>query len=169
MNLLGDLDKSDAVAFRKLCDYRWAAGFPVPMPLVFQPDAEIYTNNGIDVESLLHLQSLGLISFQATKPGGVNRTNLPDQFLVSYCGRTLRLTVPEDGNKWFPTGKVLMTSAGSEIASIFEISEIPGFVNYVIDQWKRFNPTEVPITRIQTTTPKHHEQNTLATHSLHPI
>ena len=59
VNLLSDLDKSDAELFTKLCGFGWMIGDVVP--LVFDIRAEIYNRHGINLSTLSHLESIGLV------------------------------------------------------------------------------------------------------------
>ncbi len=85
VNLLGDLDKRDAELFQTLCRLGWIfGGFT---PLIFDSQAPIYNDLGINFSSLSHLDSLGLIQFNSLS--GFIRQGLPDQFMVHYCGQSL--------------------------------------------------------------------------------
>ena len=80
VNFLSDLDKIHAELFSKLCGFGWAIGNVVP--LVFDAEAEIYRNHGLNFNSLSHLESIGLIHFNNL--AGFNRLKLPKRFAVQY-------------------------------------------------------------------------------------
>jgi hypothetical protein len=138
INLMGDLDKSDAELFMKLCSYGWIIGNFTP--LIFDTQAKIYNDNGINFDSVSHLESLGLVQFESLS--GYNRQKLPKNFTVLYCGKPLRLTMPNDTDNALTIGKVLLTRAGRELANICESPGIPEFQEYVESQWKDFLPKQ---------------------------
>jgi hypothetical protein len=61
VNLLADLDKRDAELFTRLCGFIWIIGGFAP--LVFVVQNEIYRREGLNFNSLTHLDTLGLIEF----------------------------------------------------------------------------------------------------------
>ena len=73
VNCLGDLDKVDADLFTKLCGFGWEIGNVVP--LIFDDQAKIYSENGITFNALSHLESIGLIQFDSLS--GFCRLKLP--------------------------------------------------------------------------------------------
>lgn len=136
VNLMGDLDKSDAELFMKLCSFGWIIGNFTP--LIFDTQAKIYNDNGINFGSVIHLESLGLIQFESLS--GYNRQKLPKNFTVLYCSKPLHLTMPKDVDNELLIGQVLLTRAGQELAAICESPGIAEFREYVEGQWKDFLP-----------------------------
>lgn len=132
VNLLSDLDKKDAELFRSLCRYGWILGSFTP--LVFDVQASIYNDNGINFNSLSHLDSIGLIQFNGIS--NFNRQKLPKKFTVSYCGKPLELTMPNDNGNSLDIGHVLLTQAGSELARISDAPGIEKFEEYVKEKWR---------------------------------
>src|SRR5579864_2187848 len=65
VNLMGDLDKSDAELFTKLCGFGWLFGRFTA--LVLDHSHKIYTESGIDFDSLSNLENLGLIQFDSIR------------------------------------------------------------------------------------------------------
>ena len=94
VNLLSDLDKSDAELFTKLCGFGWMFGDVTP--LVFDQKAEIYNRHGINFGTLSHLESIGLVQFSGIT--GFQRRNLPKRFVVLYYGKSLLLEISRDPN-----------------------------------------------------------------------
>src|SRR5579863_1420448 len=129
VNLIGDLDKSDAELFTRLCGFGWMIGNVVP--LVFEPQDKIYTYNGIDFGGLSHLESLGLIRFEPL--AGFKRLQLPKKFSIYYYGMPLELTLPNDNDNELSLGKVLLTKAGQELAPICASRAVDGFFDFVYD------------------------------------
>lgn len=131
VNLLGDLDKRDAELFVHLCGFGWMIGNVVP--LVFDVQAEIYNRAGIDFGSLSHLETLGLVRFDAVT--GFTRLKLPKAVSVFYYGAPLQLTLPNDADNQLEIGRVLLTQAGQEIAPICGSVPVDGFFDFVRERW----------------------------------
>jgi hypothetical protein len=136
VNFLSDLDKIDAELFSKLCAFGWQIGGVVP--LVFDVKADIYKRNGINFNSLSHLDSIGLLQFNSF--AGFTRLNLPKTFVVQYYGRSLSLEVAKDADNCLELGHALLTKIGEELAPICGSKPVDGFWEYVQDQWKKHLP-----------------------------
>ena len=131
VNLLGDLDKSDAELFMRLCGFGWVIGNVVP--LVFDVQGEIYNRHGINFDSLGHLESLGLVQFDSL--AGFRLLGLPKKLNVFYYSRPLELTLPKDADNDLQLGKVLFTKAGQELAPVCGARPVDGFFDFVYDRW----------------------------------
>ncbi|GEA10876.1 DUF2806 domain-containing protein [Alteromonas sp. KUL49] len=138
VNLLGDLDKRDAELFQTLCRFGWAVGSFTP--LIFDSQAAIYNDLGINFNSLSHLDSLGLIQFNSLS--GFSRKGLPKNFAVAYCGQPLPLEIKNDHNNRLSIGTVLLSQAGQELAQVVQAPGLDGFYDYVKEQWKAHVPNE---------------------------
>ena len=136
VNLLSDLDKSDAELFTQFCGFGWMIGNFTP--LVFDERAEIYTKHGIDFDTLSHLESIGLVQFDGI--AGFQRLNLPKKFVVHYYGRRLRLEMPKEDDNELGIGKTILTKIGQELAPICGSKPVDGFYEYVKDRWKQYMP-----------------------------
>ena len=136
VNLLSDLDKSDAELFTKLCGFGWMFGDVTP--LVFDQKAEIYNRHGIDFDTLSHLESIGLVQFSGI--AGFQRGNLPKGFVVLYYRRPLLLEMPKDADNELEIGKTLLTKIGQELAPISGSKPVAGFYEYVKNQWWKYLP-----------------------------
>ncbi len=133
VNLLGDLDKADAELFAKLCSFGWAIVDLVP--LVFDEQAEIYQRHGVSFNSLSHLESLGLARFGAV--GGFRRLGLPRNMPVAYFGKHVLLTLPKEADNELDIGRVLLTRAGQELASVCSPHPADGFFEFVYERWAK--------------------------------
>lgn len=131
VNLVADLDKSDAELFRNLCGFAWVIG--AIQLLVFDVRADIYNRNGITFDSLGQLEALGLIHFSGV--GGFKRINLRKQAAVFYYGRAVVLEFPSDSDNELSTGVSLLTQSGKELAPICGSTPVEGFFGYVYDRW----------------------------------
>lgn len=138
VNLLADFDKTDADLFGKLCGFAWMIGDMYP--LIFDISNEMYASNGINFEAITHLESVGLVRFETV--AGFQRGGLPKQFAIHYYGQPTILTMPNDENNQLELGKVILSKAGRELAPISESNKVDGFVEYVRDHWKQFDPKD---------------------------
>src|ERR1700730_7644722 len=130
VNLPADLDKSDAELFIRLCGFNRMI-IEVLGPLVFDVQGDIYARNGITFETLSHLESLGLTKFNT----GFSRAQLPKTITAFYYGRPANLTFPADVNNSLHIGRVFLTRAGLQLASVCGSSPIEGFFDFVYDRW----------------------------------
>ena len=136
VNLLSDLDKSDAELFTKLCGFGWMIRNVVP--LVFNEDAEIYNRYGIDFDTLIHLENIGLVQFAS--PNYFTEPGLPKRLMVHYYDKQLLLEISRDPNNQLDIGKVLLTKSGQELARICGSKPVDGFYDYVKHLWIRYLP-----------------------------
>lgn len=132
VNLVADLDKSDASLFVSLCGFVWMlAGNP--HPLIFDTQHDIYNRQGIDFNSVGHLESLGLIHFNGLS--GFAIVSRAQQWTFSYCGELVLLTLPDGAGYEFNQGQVILTQAGKELSQICDASPVDGFFEFVYDRW----------------------------------
>jgi hypothetical protein len=134
VNFLGDLDKKDAELFVALCRFGWI--FRDFTPLIFDHQASIYNDIGINFDSLSHLDSIGLIQFNNIT--GFILQGLPKEFVVSYCGQLLPLDMKNEKDIKLTIGNVVLTQVGRELASVCQAQGVDGFVDYVKEQWKQY-------------------------------
>ncbi|MEW6351934.1 MAG: DUF2806 domain-containing protein [Thermodesulfobacteriota bacterium] len=133
VNLVSELDKSEALLFTQLCGYAWAfPGEVVPIVLDFH-DA-IYAKNGIDFGLISELESIGLIQFSSI--GKFQLLDLPKRVTVLYHGQPVELEMSEDNDNVMHVGQVLLTKMGRELAPICGSRPVDGFKEYVLDRWK---------------------------------
>jgi hypothetical protein len=132
VNLVSDLEKSDAELFAALCGFAWKFGNLTP--LVFDIQGEIYTRNGLNFNAFLHLESLGLIQLEGI--GNFVRTKLPKKITLFYYGIAVELTLPNEENNQLITGNVSFTRAGIELATVCGSKPVDGFFDFVCERWK---------------------------------
>jgi len=133
VNLLGSLDKSDAALFTKLCGFAWFIGNIVP--LIYDTEADIYNQHGINFNSMKHLDDIGLASFGSLS--GYCRTHLPKQITISYYGTPINIEFSKDADNDLDTGKVLLSKAGQELTHVCGSEPVPGFLDYVVGEWAK--------------------------------
>ena len=149
VNILADLDKPDAELFNVLCRFRLitanlsnlrSPGSPPPPrarfntapapPLLVVLDAQhpIYTNQGVDFQSLAHLEGLGLLK---VLPQGYNVG--PGKFGYILNGTALVLS----SDSLIPMGIACFTTAGSQLSELcFPLESPEGFANYLTEVWQ---------------------------------
>ncbi len=131
INIMASLDKEDATLFTKLCNFGWVIN--EIQPLIFDINAKIYTNNGINFGILNHLNAIGLISFNHITGYLIKR--LPKKILVAYQNTTLILEFEKIEDNEIIIGQVLLTGVGKQLARICTTENIIDFNTYVIRQW----------------------------------
>lgn len=131
VNLLADLDKRDAELFTSLCGFAWMIGNLTL--LIFDVESEIYSRAAFSFSSLAHLDTLGLIKFDNLV--GFRLLGLPKKATVSYYGRPVDLTFPDDQNNQLQSGKAILTNAGRELATICGAAPVEGFFDFVCERW----------------------------------
>jgi hypothetical protein len=135
VNLVANLDKSDAQAFTTLCGF--AISFREHrLPLIYDPHHPIYTGNGISYFMLSNLESIGLLKL-ADSPVFVE-DNFGRKGLVSYYDQKMALELPEKEPYRLNLGTLLLTESGFEIASVCGGRPVDGFVDYLKERWKKF-------------------------------
>ena len=136
VNFLGDMDKRDAELFRALCGFGWIMGNFIP--LIFDEQDAIYCNNGINFDSLNHLNSIGLIQFNTIT--GFELQKIPESFVTVYCGQSLVLTMANESDNKLTMGKVMLTRIGIELAHVCQAPGVEGFYDYVKEKWRGHIP-----------------------------
>ena len=131
VNLLADLDKEDAILFMRLCGFAWMIGNICP--LIFDVHASIYNDQGINFNSLSHLESLGLV--QLNSLSGFRLLRFPKTITVFYYGLPVKLTFPKDSDNELGIGNILLTRAGQQLAPVCAPTPVDGYFQYVKEKW----------------------------------
>ncbi len=136
VNLVGGLDKSDAMLFSQLCGFAFEIG--VPTALIFDLGHKLYNDAGINFDVVSHLESSGLVHLNAVT--GYGRV-VSQKGFVLYFGTRVWIEFPEEPKResyQLNTGHVLFTKAGLELAPLSGAQPKGHFVDYVREQWKRY-------------------------------
>lgn len=131
VNFLGSLDKTDASLFTSLCGFGWLIGDVVP--LIFDVQAQIYNNNGINFNTLSHLDDIGLVSFNNL--AGFKRLNFPKRTIIFYYETPLNIEFKKESANELQIGKVLLTKTGQQLAPICGAYPVAGFQDYIMERW----------------------------------
>ncbi len=140
VNFVGELDKSDAEMFTKICSF--CINIQDLIPVVFNYEDDIYVNNNLHFSMLTHLDSIGLIKFEPLK--GFANYRLPKLQNIRYFNKVMQIEFQGEGDEYsLEIGTVLFTKIGLELAPICNSSPIPGFYEYLITRWKEHKPKEI--------------------------
>ena len=95
-------------------------------PLIFDPQARIFNQHGIYFESLKHLESIDIISFEPAL--GYTKLRLPKRIIAHYYGTPIFVDFPSDDvpKNAMQIGQAMLTSIGVELAPICGSQRIPG-------------------------------------------
>ena len=134
INILSDLDKDDAEHFNSICSNTWYINGEETV--VIFPDESTYDEMGLTSEVLDDLESLGLIivSISDLKITAYSEPHTVD---ATYFSRRARIALPGIGEDMFTmsSGRVLLTRAGHQLASICETAPAEGVYEYVCARW----------------------------------
>jgi len=140
INMISDFNKNDTELFTKFCGFCWEINQEI-IPLIFDEDFETYNMNGINRQSIMHLENIGLIRYnEASFYKKINDKNNPipnyhgKGFIAKYYDKSLIL-IPK-GKVELDIGKVLLTQCGREIASICGSVPVDGYFEYMREKWK---------------------------------
>jgi len=135
VNFISSIDKSEAMLFTNLCSYGFDIGGTITL-LVYDKENEIYTQNGINFESLNHLANIGLITFNSLT--GFALEGIPEKTTVTYRGTSIQIKFKEKENNKLQIGHVLLSKIGEQLALVVGSRSVPGFVDYIInDCWSK--------------------------------
>jgi hypothetical protein len=135
VDFIATMDKSDADLFTKFCQFVWVIGEVTP--LIFDEQADIYSNQGINFASLKHLDSIGLISFESTT--GYRKLGLPKRAIIFYYSLPTLAEFANEKDNEMQVGKVLLTKAGKELVNICGSQNNQEFYEYAIDKLSKQN------------------------------
>jgi hypothetical protein len=129
---LSSLDKNDAQLFTNLCKFAWViGGFE---PLIYDFRHEIYNKWGINFESLTHLDSIGLIQYDAVVD--FDWMKIPKEVTVYYYGAPMFLEFQKETDNKMGVGHAILTKVGRELAPICGSQPDAEFREYVLKKWK---------------------------------
>lgn len=118
LNIVEELDKNDAILFSSLCSCVFKMNGKIH-PIIFEANDIEYQRLGIDYEKLLHLQALGLISFNSIT--GYVRQGFEKRAILEYFDSKILLEFPKENKNEFQMGNVLFSKAGEQLYSICEL------------------------------------------------
>ncbi len=136
INLVSELDKSDAEKFSIVC--RFMVGIDSHLVPIYVLDAEfkdIYKNNGLTVEVINHVNAMGLIIWNDV---GYSIDFGQPVSIVDYFGTKYSVQWDHESTKKteVSVGRMLCTAAGEQLASICETKPVEGFMERIVTYWK---------------------------------
>lgn len=131
VNLLGSLDRSDAILFQTMCNFGWALRGTVP--LIYDTEAKIYEHHGITFNALKHLDDIGLISFDSV--AGYKLIHLPKKVRIAYYDVPIDIEFEKESDNELSIGKVLLSKVGQELAPLCDSKPISEFFDYTLEKW----------------------------------
>ena len=136
INILNDLEKRYAMLFQELCGFSCVVHKSSELVVFLNEDEgkAIYHGRGINLASLLDIESLGLVN---QYPSNFLRTTLPQTFPISYFGRSAEVSLAESSGMKLKLGSVLLTTSGRELASICSVEPVEGFFQFICAKWER--------------------------------
>lgn len=129
------LDRGDADVFTKLSRFCWSINGEL-QPLVFDYDEPVYGEEGINFDVLTHLETLGLVTFDATTPFVFKAPRTTVQ--LEYFGRGVSISqnpVSLEPSAPLEIGSTLLTRVGQELAPISGATPKDSFFSYVLSTW----------------------------------
>lgn len=132
ITVLSSLDKSDAFLFQTLCSFNWWI-MGTTVPLVYDVLTKDYTAVGISFDSLKQLDAIGLISFESL--AGYQLQGFLKQVITRYFTETFVLEFNNPSQNNLDIGKVMLSKAGQELASICGAKPRAEFKDYIFNKW----------------------------------
>ena len=120
--------------FAALHQFVWIQG--EPLPLIFDLNETIYTQQNITQDTLAQLEKYGLIHFET---GGFVKKKLGKHTRLFYCGKPTKIGFPNNMNNQLDLGCVILTERGKALLSIHDIHRNQAFYEYVIRHWYESN------------------------------
>jgi hypothetical protein len=152
VNFLDSIDKVDAQLFTSLCGFIFFTKNEGLLPFIYYSNLDmslkfdpIYTDRGINHDSLLHLDNIGLINFNVD---GFLTDELPKQVTMNYYGTSIDLEISGKCTAWpgrIMHGTVLLTKIGKQLAPICDSKPVDGFPKYVIQMLFREGYIKSPL------------------------
>ena len=130
VNMLADMDKSDAELFANLCSFGWRVEGGL-LPLILDYQEQLYKQLGIGLFSLGQLASIGLIQVGA----GFTIRERPREIVAVYYDRPVQITFPRETGNVLQIGTVLLTPSGHQLSEIVQSTPVNGFFEFVYDRW----------------------------------
>jgi hypothetical protein len=132
VDFISTIDKKDAALFTALCQFVWM--IEDAQPLIFDIESDVYDKQGIDFESLEHLDDIGLISFNPN--GGYYRTEFGKYCHVVYYDQPITIEFPsDDKSNQLDVGYAMLTKTGKELQPICGSVRKEEFYEYVVRKW----------------------------------
>ena len=132
VNVLASLDESDAVLFSKICSFSVNLGDL--KPLIYDTQAQIYQDNGLNFTGIKNLESTGLVHHEGLT--GYEIGGLQKSGYLYYFEKPIYIEFPDADNPKMDLGKVIFTQIGAQLTKVVSSAPIEGFEDYLREHWK---------------------------------
>ncbi|WP_074774374.1 hypothetical protein [Nitrosospira multiformis] len=117
--------------FASLCQFLWMQGHLIP--LIYDLNHEVYSDQGITLPALKALEATGLIS---VAPAGYVKKGFGQHTRLFYFGRPTKIRFPEEAGNQLDLGHVLLTDKGkAQAVANCDVQSNQRFYEYVIEKW----------------------------------
>ena len=143
VNLLSSFDKRDAELFRTVCSFIWYLdGEPLPLIYgVLHGATAIYIKAGLNHQYLRHLETIGLIGYEANM-GMIGKFKLPEFIELTDRHSKIEIKLPSKENNILDVGLVRLTQTGKEMASLIDYKPHEGFREFLLHKWRHYQVKE---------------------------
>ena len=131
VNILGDLERTEAQAFSSLCDFVWHLS-GTPVPLIYDTNDAIYTNSGVSHGTCTYLAELGLLNYT---PPIITHGSVEEGAIASYHHHRVGLTSITN-RRGLNVGHATFTISGLQLFGLCDTDHIAGFFDYVLGEWR---------------------------------
>ena len=132
VNVLGDLEQTEAQMFTALCNLVWTIGNE-PIPLVYDIHHSIYTNAGVTGRVCTYLKELGLVNYE---PPILNLGQVGQGVTANYHHHRVNITSTTN-SRGLITGHVALTLTGMQLFGLCVAEPVDGFFEYVLEEWRK--------------------------------
>lgn len=133
LEFLSTIDKNDAKLITHLCQFCWSIGELTPIILDVQH--AIYNKQGINFDSLRHLNEIGILAYQTVgfkKIIDFKEEIDKHELRISYFGQRVNLSLGKTNQ--LRCGLCLLTKTGQEIAPICGAKNNEEFFQFFLDK-----------------------------------
>jgi len=95
---------------------------------------DIYKQNFINLDNLVHLENIGFIHFNQTRNEGYKLTGYKQDMIISYFERKVK--VKFNNNNTLLVGKIMFSKIGKELFNVVNAVSIPNFFEFSIKYWE---------------------------------
>ena len=135
LETVATLEKSEAELFTRLCRFCWTFADGEPVPLIYDIAGPIYLSQGISFDSLNHLCSIGLLTFDGMSMYG--KRGLRQETVACYFKTAIVLSLPNiDDTNQVQLGYALLTKTGIELAPISGAAPLDDFREQIMSRWR---------------------------------
>jgi hypothetical protein len=133
LSVVRDLTRSDAELFTKLCGLVWIID-KMHIPVVLDVEAPYVVAARLRFDLLMHLGAIGLIEVNTSGSFRLNKKS--PKVDVNYMGTVHKLRSADGTERRLNIGSVVLTAAGSQLASIVDVERSAEYEKATLDQWK---------------------------------